>query len=75
MSQLNVYVPDDLAKEIRRKARESGESISRFLSRLFRKEIGKKKEWHKNFFTKIVGGWKGDFPPVERPTSEDRDPL
>ena len=75
MSQLNVYVPDDLAKEIRHKARESGESISKFLSRLFRKEIGKKKGWDKNFFTKIVGGWKGDLPEVERPSPEARDSL
>ncbi|MBI2982397.1 MAG: ribbon-helix-helix protein, CopG family [Deltaproteobacteria bacterium] len=75
MSQLNVYVPDDLAKEIRHKARESGESISRFLSRLFRKEVGKKKGWDKNFFTKIVGGWKGELSEVERSGPEERDFL
>ena len=69
MSQLNVYVRDDLAKEIRHQARQSGESISKFLSQLFRREIAKKKEWNKNFFTKIVGGWRGKFPQVERPGS------
>ena len=75
MSHLNIYVPDTLEREIRQKAEESGESISKFLARFFKRQLEKKKEWHKDFFSAVVGRWQGTFPEIERGTAEERDDL
>ena len=64
MAQLHLYVPDRMAEELRQKARAKGLSVSRYLARLVRRELGT--GWPKDFFKKVVGGWKGE--PLERPS-------
>ncbi|MBI2336025.1 MAG: hypothetical protein HYU97_04610 [Deltaproteobacteria bacterium] len=73
MSQLNVYVPNELEKEIRRLAKRERQSLSRFLTEVLKNKIGQKKKWDKDFFTKVVGGWVGPFPKIEREIAEERD--
>ena len=63
MPQLYLYVPDDLAEEIRRRAEAQGTSASRFLCELVRREI--RRGWPEGFFEKVPGKWRGK--PLERP--------
>jgi metal-responsive CopG/Arc/MetJ family transcriptional regulator len=74
MAQLNVYVPDKLAEEIRKMAKREGKSLSAFLVDLVRQRLGGER-WPKGFFTEVVGRWKGEFPEVKRPPPEEREGL
>lgn len=74
MAQLHFYVPAPVESELRKRAKASGLSLSRYLAELVQREIVD--EWPEGFFEQVVGGWSG--PPLERPeqgTPEVRDPL
>ena len=57
MPQLHLYVPDDVAKAAKIKARAAGKTLSGYLAELVRTEVGG--EWPPAFFEDVVGGWKG----------------
>ena len=40
MAQLHFYVPDDFAKEIRRRAKQAHMPVSKYLVQVIMKEIG-----------------------------------
>lgn len=67
MPQLHLYVPDELASEIARRAKAQGLSTSRFLAELVRRDIGT--EWPEDFFEDVVGGWQGE--PLTRAAQLD----
>jgi len=74
MPQLHLYVPDDLAQAIHRRAEQRGLSVSRYLADVVQREVGR--GWPTGFFDEVVGGWQGD--PLERPPQgklESREPL
>lgn len=75
MAQLNVYVPESLAQEIRRRARRAGKSLSQFISALVSKQSEIKPQWPKQFFTTVIGGWQGKLPTIPRPIPEEREAL
>ena len=62
MPQLHCYVPDELARKLQEKARESKLSVSKYLALLIEKQI--ENQWPKNYF-KLFGGWQGET--LERP--------
>jgi hypothetical protein len=62
MPQLHLYVPEELALEIARRAEALGMSISRFLAEVVRRDIGS--AWPEGHFEDVVGGWRGE--PLER---------
>lgn len=72
MAQLNFYVPDKIEQVIRKEAQARGESISAYLAQ-FIKERLQPQQWQEGFFTKVVGGWQGKFPKIERPLPEEVD--
>lgn len=74
MSQLNFYVPDEIEEQVKKAAKKEGKSISAFLSELVKSRF-KPKKWPENFFSKLAGGWKGDFPKIDRPKPQERDNL
>ncbi len=74
MPQLNVYVPESLEKKIRREAKLSQKSLSAYVTDLMKARMDRG-HWRPDFFTKIVGGWKGGFPEIERPAPEEREEL
>ncbi len=74
MAQLNFYVPDDVEKAIRREAKARRKSISSYLSEVVKAQILHDK-WQDDFFAKVVGKWRGDFPEVEKLSFEERDEL
>lgn len=74
MPQLHVYVPKNLAIEVRRRAEALGLSVSRYLAQLLGREV--RDEWPEDWFNRVVGGWQGE--PLQRPTQgtyEVRDEL
>lgn len=74
MPQLHLYVSDDIAAEINRRAKESGLSVSRYLARLVRAKTSL--GWPTGWFERVPGGWLGD--PLERPLQgvfEAREPM
>lgn len=62
MPQMHLYVPETLARNIRRRAEEKGLSVSRYLAELVRNEVSD--DWDERFFEEVVGSWVGD---LERP--------
>lgn len=62
MPQLHLYVPEEVAGEIARRAEGRGLSVSRYLAELVRREIGS--GWPEAFFDEVVGGWQGE--PLQR---------
>lgn len=74
MSQLNFYVPDEVEEQIKKAAKKEGKSISAFLADLVKSKF-KPKTWSDSFFAELVGGWKGEFPEIERPKPQKRDNL
>ena len=72
MAQLNFYVPAAVEKGIRQQAKARGKSISSYLAEVMKKQI-RQDRWQKDFFRKVVAGWQGDFPKIERSLPEARD--
>lgn len=63
MPQLHLYLPDHLAEQVRRNAAAAGESVSRYLAEIVKREVAD--GWPAGYFESVVGGWQGD--PLERP--------
>lgn len=63
MAQLHLYLPDDLAEDVRQLAKSQGLTVSAYLATIVRAQL--KPQWPKDFFSKVVGGWVGE--PLERP--------
>ena len=73
MSQVTIYLPDDVERQLRAAARKAGKSFSSYIAELaMRKRT--RKAWPRAFLA-TFGAWKGEFPePPELPV-EDRDEL
>ncbi|MGO8755136.1 MAG: hypothetical protein ACLQHK_07895 [Gallionellaceae bacterium] len=64
MAQLHCYVPEELARQAQRRARQSGLSLSRYLAELVKRDAGSTAGWPEGYFD-IFGKWEG--APLERP--------
>ena len=62
MPQLHLYVNDDVAAEVKRRATEAGMSVSRFLALLIRERTST--GWPEDWFDRVPGGWRD--APLER---------
>jgi hypothetical protein len=67
MPQLHFYVPENVAKDLRRRAHRRGVPLSRFIAEVVRKDSDK--GWPPGYFERVIGGWKGD-PPVRPPQGD-----
>lgn len=67
MPQLHLYLPDPIAEEIKRRAKASGVSTSRYLADIVSREVTA--GWPEDFFTDVVGGWEG-VPLVRAPQGD-----
>jgi hypothetical protein len=57
MPQLHLYVPEELAAEVARKAKARGLTVSRFLAELVQQRVAT--AWPEHYFEQVVGSWKG----------------
>lgn len=74
MPQMHLYVPKEIAEEVRRRASRSGQTISQYLARVVRGAVAD--SWPELYFDQVVGGWRG--VPLERPSQpslENRESL
>lgn len=70
MPQLHFYVPESVAKDLRRRARRRGVPLSKFIAQVVVKK-GAQKGWPPGYFERVVGAWKGE--PLVRPPQGDFD--
>ena len=62
MPQLHLYVNDDVAAEVKRRAMEAGVSVSRFLALMICERTSS--GWPEDWFDRVPGSWRG--APLER---------
>ena len=53
MSQLHFYLPDDEEKVLRRRAREAGMPLSRYLAALVRDQAREPEQWPDDYFEQV----------------------
>lgn len=70
MAHLNIYVPDELAAELKSKAAKEGVSLSKFV--VGKLEDKPSKDWG-DFFEKRCGWLTWDFEEPEDPPPEPPD--
>jgi hypothetical protein len=58
MAQMHFYVPDDFAREIRRRAKQARMPVSKYLVQVIMNEIGP--DWPDHYFDDVPGSWNGD---------------
>jgi len=63
MAQLHCYVPDEIAEQAQKKAKQSGLSLSRYLAELVKRDAGASEAWPEGYF-ELFGKWEG--APLER---------
>ena len=68
MAQLYFYVPDEISRKLKEKAKSKNLSLSKYLARIVKKEIDT--GWPEGYFDEVCGNWEGDFPEIERPKPE-----
>jgi hypothetical protein len=71
MSQLRIYLPDDIAQMAKSRAKAAGKSLSSYLADLIVQEVAD--DWPKGFFEEVAGGWKGE--PLERTPGSAREDV
>ena len=76
MSQLNIYVPDDMEEKIKKEAKREGKSVSAFVLEAVKDKI-KPRAWSKEFLASFGSVGKDfpdeieDLPQQERPELDD----
>jgi hypothetical protein len=63
MAQMHLYVPAEVAKQLKERARALGMPVSRYLTTVVRRELGN--GWPEAFFDQVIGQWQG--APLKRP--------
>jgi hypothetical protein len=69
VAQVTIYLPDDLEKELRRRAKRAGKSLSALVSDLARAEI-RPSRWPEGYGD-LFGAWRGSFPLPEDPPPDE----
>jgi len=64
MPQMHFYVAEPIAKALRDKARRRKVPVSRYLAEVAARDVTN--EWPPDYFTKVVGSWKGQG--IKRPS-------
>jgi len=72
MAQLHLYLPDDVAEDVKSRAQSRGMTVSAYLAEIVRSQMTD--QWPKDFFSKVVGGWAGELQRgAQRPLDERED--
>lgn len=71
--QLHLYLPDEVAKAVQKRAEARGISVSRYLAELVRREVGA--GWPNGYFEDVVGKWEGKLERPEQGSLEPREPM
>lgn len=74
MSQVTIYLPDELEKELRAGARKAGKSLSAYVAELATRKKERPSKWSREFLA-TFGSWEGEFKEPPELDFEDRDKL
>ncbi len=74
MSQVTIYLPDDVERELRAAARKAGKSFSAYITELATRKKRAVRGWPKAFLA-TFGAWEGEFEEPPELDFEKRDPL
>jgi hypothetical protein len=76
MAQVTIYLPDEVARDVRARAKRAGKSLSAYITELARGRAqakGGEGEWPQEFW-RLFGSWEGPFPlPDDPPPRGDVD--
>jgi metal-responsive CopG/Arc/MetJ family transcriptional regulator len=73
MAQLTIYMPDDLASQVKRAAEKAGKSVSKFLAEMARSRL-RPSRWPRSFVELSGRGLEG-FPEIEDPVPDEVEGL
>jgi len=68
--QLHLYVSDDVAAELRARARERGVSVSRLLAEIVTRDA--RRAWPDGWLERVAGAWPEPWPTVDDPPPDER---
>jgi len=68
MAQLTLYLPDDVARQLRAEAKRKRRSVSAYMADLAREKL-RPTRWPKAFLD-AAGAWEGEFPEIPDPPPE-----
>lgn len=71
MPQLHLYVTEDIAERVKRRASREGKSVSQVLAEVVEKAFTR--EWPADFEEKYLGKWQGPPIEIERLPVQERD--
>jgi hypothetical protein len=72
--QMHLYVPREVAREVKRRAEATGTTVSAYLAELVKREVVD--DWPGEFFDEVAGGWEGGaLQRAPQPVLESREPL
>lgn len=74
MSQLNLYVTEELKAKLQAAAEKDGKTVSSFVVEIIRARFPEG-EAKSNYFSQFFGAWEGPIPEIERSAPEERDAL
>ena len=74
MPQMHLYVPREVAREVKRRAEAKGSTVSAYLAALVKREVAD--AWPEGFFEEVVGVWAGGtLERAPQPVVESREAL
>lgn len=74
MAQLHLYLPDELAEEVKARAKSQGLTVSAYLAAIVRGQMTD--QWPGDFFARVVGGWVGEaLERPQQPPLEEREDV
>ncbi len=74
MPQMHLYVPREVAREVKRRAEARGKTVSAYLAELVKREVAD--DWPGEFFSRVTGAWYGEpLARAAQPELESRESL
>ena len=70
MAQLTIYLPDDVARDVKLRAKRAKKSVSAYLVSLARAERATGRKRLPKDFLATYGSWEGEFPEIDDPPPE-----
>jgi predicted CopG family antitoxin len=74
MSQVTIYLPDELERELRAAAKKAGKSFSAYIAELASRRKKPGRGWPKAFKA-TFGAWEGEFEEPPELDPEEREGL
>lgn len=75
MAQLHCYVPEDIAQQVQHRAERAGQSVSRYLAELVKRDAAQGSGWPEGYFDLFVPIEGAEIERAPQGEFEERLPL